>query len=151
MMADQQANEMLRLGAIRVHVIEGVVAPTLAAGIWSLSRIIAGICEKSVLETVNTNLCSLRIRDGAQMAGYLEAAPVCLLDDRAQLRARDMRVRFEGGHPAIRPVCDGLACILGAIELLNLRDRTARSIQIRARHIQMRTGTEPLLNGLFEP
>jgi hypothetical protein len=64
------------------------------------------------------------------MSSDLETTFVRLFDDRAQLGARDMCVRLEGGHAAIRPVGDGLTCILRSAELLNLRDRSARPVQI---------------------
>src|SRR5262245_49793446 len=104
-MLDERREKTARL--LRAQVLEGVIAATIAAFVE------LRIDEEAVLQTVNTDLGRLLIRDRAQVSQYLHAPLVRLADHRLQLRTRDVYVRLDGGHPMVRPKVHRRTAIVG--------------------------------------
>ncbi len=146
MMTDELRDQSISFGTVGNHVLERVVAPARATRVRLLVGVERRIDEEPVLEIVDPDLDRFLVGDGAQVTGNLETAPVCCLDGRAQFLARNVRVRLERGHAAIRPKFDGLSSILRTRECANL-EITTRPIQIGAGHVQMWARKRAFLNG----
>src|SRR5712664_1698105 len=86
------------------------------------------------------------------MARNLETTLVCLLDRGTQFLTRDVLVRLERGHTAIRPIGYGLSCILRPGKLVHLEISIITGpFKIRTGDVEMWARKHARINRLLEP
>ena len=79
-------------------------------------------------------------RHRAEMPGHFQLARVRRADRGAELRARDVRVRFERREAKIGPVVHHLRGFFGTLERVQLQQVRAGSLEIWAGQMHLRTG-----------
>jgi hypothetical protein len=153
MVADQQLDELLRLGAPGQGVLERVVSPARAAGVRLLVGVALGVDQEAVLEVVDAKLDRLRVAHRTEMAGHLEATAMHLLERGAELLAGDVLVGLEGGDAAVRPVGDRLPRIVRPAQLMHLEVRIAGAgaFEVRPGDVEVRSGHATAFDRLLEP
>jgi len=92
---DESRDQPLRFRASRRHVLDRVIASTVAARIWLLAGVELGVCGEAVLQVVDPHLDSLEVSYRAQMSRDLQAVLVCLVDRGTHFVLRNVRVRLE--------------------------------------------------------
>src|SRR5450432_168769 len=139
-MLDQHANQIFRLCTIGRHVLQRVFAFALAANIRLLTRIQLRVDEEPVLQIVDAQLGGFFICHGAQVAGDFDSAFVGGVNRGLQLVARDVHVCLEGRNAAVGPEVYRVPRVLSARQVRHLYEITLRAFQIRAGHVEMRSG-----------
>ena len=148
---DQGRDQVFGLGRVGGHLLQRRPAAALGTLVGLLVGIELRVHEEAVLQIVDAERRSLRIRYRAKMAGDLEAALVRLFDRRLKLVARDVHVGLEGSDTLVGPVVHQLARVFGAGELVHLHEQVGlRALQIRTGDIDVRSGHQAGVDHLLQ-
>src|SRR6267154_244867 len=94
-MADECGDQILRLGTIGFHARQSFSAGALAANVRLFIGIKLGVYEEAVFEVIDAEFSGFFVGDGAEVAGYFQAALVGGIDRGLQFSARDVHVGLE--------------------------------------------------------
>src|SRR5215469_849122 len=144
-MADERREKVICL--LRTHVLESVIAATIAALVGLLTRIELRIDEEAVLQTIDPDLRGFLVVDRAEVSQHLQTPPVRFRNHRLQLRTSDVHVRLEGRDAMVRPEVHRLTGIFGPGQNWCVQTRTA---QKGSGDVQVRAGSHTFLNSLLE-
>ena len=129
-------------GAPFVSTAASAVIPTFCPGthVGLLVGNEIGGDEEAVLEIVDADRGGLVIRDGAEMPGDLEPAPVRLLHGGRELRARDVHVRLERRRAGIGPEARHARGVRGVLQLVHLREIEPGPLEVGRGGVHPRAG-----------
>src|SRR6267154_1814548 len=94
-MADECSDQVLRLRTIGFHARQSFSAGALAANVRLFIGIKLRVYEEAVFEVINAEFSGFFVGDGAEVAGYFQAALVGGINRGLQFSARDVHVGLE--------------------------------------------------------